>query len=378
MNQRSYADVPKVEFGFINLLRGPAALLVVYSHFVGGYLDSLHQTFWLKHWVDVLITKPLAIVMEFGQLGVMIFFLVSGFIITHVARAETGTRFVLRRVFRVYPTYWFVLAVSYVLWSLGLPVAGETILSPSGFHLIDGWGDVLRVVSITNYIYAPQHVIMGVAWSLQVEVIFYAVIFLLTPLVRRAPTFAMLIELALVASCIATAKFGDSWFLFAANMAYLPYLLIGQAIYFYWAGGLSGSRAMLLGWLAYFTAVYGIWQIHTSFLDPASSRTLCLVFALGIFSWAMVYGDVLGKRALARWLSDISYPIYLVHGTVGVLLLIKLHPFVGYGNALLISLGAVFLLASGIHRLIEKPSIELGRKCSNFFSRGRLKAATGA
>lgn len=41
---RSYHSVPRGEFGFINLLRGPAALLVVYSHYMGQYLDWIHQT----------------------------------------------------------------------------------------------------------------------------------------------------------------------------------------------------------------------------------------------------------------------------------------------------------------------------------------------
>lgn len=364
MTRRSYAEIPRVEFGFINLLRGPAALLVVYSHFVGVYLASIHQTYWLKRWVDILFVKPMVIVDQFGQLGVMVFFLISGFIITHVARSESPGRFVVRRLFRIYPVYWVVLGVVFFLWKANLPVgAGD-------FNAFRNWADVLRLVTITNYLSAPQHVVLGVAWTLQIEVMFYAMILLVMPLVRHAPAWAMLAELVFVFGCIASARSGgDSWFLFCANVAYLPYLLMGQAIYLYWAGGVSGSRAMLFGWLAYLAAVYGIWNILTSFLEPTESRITCLVFALGIFSWAMIHGNKLGMTWLARKISDISYSLYLIHGPIGVMLLVVLHDRIGYGNALLVAVASVFVLTFGIHYAVERPGIELGRCCSTRFNR---------
>ena len=364
MTDRDYSVVPRVEFGFINLLRGPAALLVVYSHFVGKYLSSLHQTYWLKRWMDVLIVKPMAIVGQFGQLGVMVFFLISGFIITHVARSESPGRFAIRRIFRIYPTYWFVLAVTFVLWRFGLPV------DAGGFDAEKDLPNVLRLATITNYLFEPQHVVLGVAWTLQIEVMFYAMILLATPIIRKAPVRAMLLEIALIFAAIATARSGGGdWFLFAANLAYLPYLLVGQAIYFYWAGGMSGGRAMAFGWLAYFAAVYGTWQIHTPFLDPSESRILCLVFALGIFAWAMCYGNRWGATSLARKMSDVSYSLYLIHGPVGLMLLVLLHHRIGYGNAVLIATISTLALAFAIHYIVERPAIELGRKCSNFLKR---------
>jgi len=111
MTTRDYSVVPRGQFGFIDLLRGPAALLVLYSHYVGIYLASIHQTYWLKEWVNTLFVRPLVIVDQFGQLGVMVFFLISGFIITHVARSENVLRFGIRRVFRIYPGYWLIAII---------------------------------------------------------------------------------------------------------------------------------------------------------------------------------------------------------------------------------------------------------------------------
>lgn len=357
MERRDYSVVPRGQFGFIDLLRGPAALLVLYSHFVGQYLSWIHQTYWLKEWVDDLFVRPLVIVDQFGQLGVMVFFLISGFIITHVARSENRLRFGIRRVFRIYPAYWLVAIITIVFG-----------ISDSGFQIawLHDWRDVARMATITNYLHAPQHLVLGVGWTLQVEVMYYALIACVMPLIRRAPFWALVVELAFVFAIIASARsFGSDWYLFAANVCYLPYMLIGQAIYFYWAGGLTGGRALSLGWMCYFASVFGIFRVLTEFLEPTQSRTLCLVLALGIFVWAMNYGHKIGLMRVPKFFSDISYSLYLIHGPLGLTLLVKLRPLIGYGNAAVIATIASIASAAAIHYILERPCIRLGRNLSN-------------
>lgn len=357
MERRDYAVVPRGQFGFIDLLRGPAALLVLYSHFVGVYLGSIHQTYWLKQWVDALFVRPLVIVDQFGQLGVMVFFLISGFIITHVARSENRLRFGIRRLFRIYPAYWLVVLIVVVFG-----------MHDAGFQAtwLRNWADVARIATITNYLHDPQHLVLGVGWTLQIEVMYYALVACVMPLIRRAPFWALVVELALVFAVIwKSHAFGADWYLFAANVSYLPYMLIGQAVYFYWAGGLTGGRALLLGWLSYFAAVFGVYQVLTTFLEPTQSRTLCLVFALGIFVWAMNYGHKIGLMRVPKFFSDISYALYLIHGPLGLLLLVTLRTRIGYGNAALVATVASIAAAASIHYLIERPCIRLGRDLSN-------------
>jgi len=361
MERRDYSAISRGQFGFIDLLRGPAALLVLYSHFVGQYLSWIHQTYWLKEWVDSLFVRPLVIVGQFGQLGVMVFFLISGFIITHVARSENRLRFGIRRVFRIYPAYWLVGIITIVFG-----------ISDSGFHLawLHDWRDVLRVATITNYLHEPQHLVLGVGWTLQIEVMYYAMIACVMPLVRHAPFWALVVELAFVFAVIAGAhSLGADWYLFAANVCYLPYMLIGQIIYFYWAGGLTGGRALLLGWACYFASVFGVFRVLTEFLEPTQSRTLCLVLALGIFVWAMNYGRKIGLMRVPKFFSDISYALYLIHGPLGLLLIVKLRPLIGYGNAAVIATIVSVASAAAIHYIVERPCIRLGRNLSDRLKR---------
>lgn len=340
------------KFNFITFLRGPAALLVVYSHFVGRYLEGIGQTYWLKRWVDKLFARPLVIVEDFGQLGVMVFFLVSGFIISHVAQRETFGRFLIRRGFRIYPAYWVAVALV-VLLDKG--VRAQAI----GF----GTGEWLRIAIITNYVHQPQRIILGVAWTLQIEVMFYVLTAAMLPLLRSRPLIAVSANLGLVAITLYTARrFGGDWFLVAANASYLPYLLIGQILYFYRIQRIRGNISLLLGVTAYLLAVWGIWSMNPTFIEPAQSRTLCLVFALGLVAWAARYAESFGDNVISRFFSDISYSLYLVHGPLGLWLLACLHPRIGYGNAALIALVAVVVAAYAMHLLVERPAIAGGRK----------------
>jgi peptidoglycan/LPS O-acetylase OafA/YrhL len=65
-----------------------------------------------------------------------------------------------------------------------------------------------------------------------------------------------------------------------------------------------------------------------------------------------------------RFFSDISYSLYLVQGPL-LLLLAKLKPTIGFGNAAalvtLTAIGSAYL----IHRFVERPFIAWGRRFSN-------------
>ena len=96
------------EIGFLTLLRGPAALCVVWAHYAGLSEHILGDSWCLLAWVRRYIDKPL-LTHDFGFLGVAIFFLISGFIITHVAQSEKRFEFLVKRILRIYPAFWFSL-----------------------------------------------------------------------------------------------------------------------------------------------------------------------------------------------------------------------------------------------------------------------------
>jgi peptidoglycan/LPS O-acetylase OafA/YrhL len=145
---------------------------------------------------------PLIWRVDYGNLGVRIFFVISGFLITSLLLAErerTGKinipDFYLRRVFRIFPAYYVFLLVMAVLLPTGWLILHKVDFLPSAAFYSD---------------YQTPHDALGHTWSLAVEEQFYllwpgAIVLLglrrafygCVALLLIAPTFRMLVDLSL-------------------------------------------------------------------------------------------------------------------------------------------------------------------------------------
>ena len=105
-----------------------------------------------------------------GKLGVRVFFVISGFLITSLLLKEfskTGRvslkAFYLRRAIRILPVYYcYILAVGLISW-LGLRVIPPVNFFSAGLFVTDLWGEW----------YAPQYWPLAHTWSLSIEEQFY-------------------------------------------------------------------------------------------------------------------------------------------------------------------------------------------------------------
>jgi peptidoglycan/LPS O-acetylase OafA/YrhL len=82
-----------------------------------------HTSRYYSHWISI----PFGTYLYFAHIGVSVFFVISGFLITSLLLKEleaTGTigikRFYLRRAFRIFPPFYFYLAVIFVLALAGI------------------------------------------------------------------------------------------------------------------------------------------------------------------------------------------------------------------------------------------------------------------
>ena len=94
---------------------------------------------------------------EGGGAGVVVFFLVSGYVISEVLQREGAAPFLLRRVFRIYPLY---ITAALGEWLLVNPPA-------TGSQRLAQW---LLAGDFTGAPYA----LAGVEWTLRLEMLFYA------------------------------------------------------------------------------------------------------------------------------------------------------------------------------------------------------------
>ncbi len=154
----------------VQAARGIAALMVVIFH--AERAVSLPQ--YLGH-------QPLGGITGFGHAGVDFFFVLSGFIIYTVHSGDIGrpgrfARYAGRRVSRIYPPYWVVTAIVLLI-----------ILVGHGWDGLPGWTDVVGSLLLAPHGAEP---ILGVAWTLEREMIFY-LLFGLAILNRRAAVVAI-------------------------------------------------------------------------------------------------------------------------------------------------------------------------------------------
>jgi peptidoglycan/LPS O-acetylase OafA/YrhL len=213
-----------------------------------------------------------------------------------------------------------------------------------------------------------QQPVNGVAWSLVVEVAFYVMIAVLLTVLKKRPVLTCLIEMALVVAVIATARnfpidrFMLNWFLFAASVAYLPLLIIGQAIWLWHSKRASATVAATMAALAWLVFIFAMRRIHTQFLPGSNSYGVSAMFAAAIVLTAVVNEH---RIRLPRWLaavSVVSYSVYLIHGPLTVMVMDKLAPSMPFTLHLIVALAVLAVCSLLLWRLVEVPSQALARR----------------
>lgn len=337
--------------------RALAALLVFYSHLAEPWIDRLHENAPYVDVIEALTSDPMLMSHQgIGQIAVPFFFLVSGFVVTPIAMRQGPGRFAINRTIRVYAPLLFTVLLTAVLMllKLGVPSTGQNqTLSPL---------NVLTNATLANYLMLPQVILVPVAWTLIIEALFYVLLTLLLPVLRRSVWLAIAIELTLVFVILTSAReFGSIWFLIAINVSYLPILLIGQAI---WATT-NGKIPLWLGGI-YVGAAWSLYvladRMQMGRID--NSYNLALAFAVICFLMGMFAEPKLKERPFWVAVSERSYSIYLLHMLVSFVILDAMRPQVPLPIALVAAIVGVFAVVEVSYRLVERPSHGLARKLS--------------
>jgi peptidoglycan/LPS O-acetylase OafA/YrhL len=371
--------VPSDRFGQIDALRGVAALLVVWLHavqFVHADL-SVSKTAWAA--ATLAFIDP-------GRVGVVLFFAISGFVIPSSLKGSRrdGTRtFLIRRFFRLYPVFW--VSILAALLPIGL-VAWPA--SPAA---------VAANFSMIPDVFGFQY-LQGVYWTLEIELIFYAICLLLfwCRLVDRAHTFiwmvliaagahlllaeglrlvakAQLVQPEQLTSQMKLAVFalgGAGWF--AQNdsvFLFLSIMATGTLCRFYFDGKLDRLQTLFLTgvgvfWLCYPAKALLYWAIG-KWTWGGANATLSLSLPVLLFM-GLGLTTRLTWRPMVR-LGLASYSLYLFHLPV-VYVVQTLAGTSLLGGVLsnpVIAVAVVFALAIGVaalgYAIIERPAIALAK-----------------
>lgn len=268
----------------VHLLRGIAAFLVVIHHSIGWYpLPLLDGAF--------AFLDPHG---ELGRLGVVVFFVISGFVLPLSLDGNYTARFfpkfLAKRFIRIEPTYLISM-----IFAAGILFA-KTRLAPHGEAWIPDVGQIaahlLYVIPFTHYQWLND-----VYWTLAIEFQYYILIGLLFPVFRYASRRSPF----LMGACVIVFA---SMVLLANAVPQIG--LLKQAPYF--AMGLLAFDLFRNPQRFHFALVLAIGLVGLGFWQEL--KLVHLLVALGSGLLIVYWRPVLHSW---RWLGTISYSLYVIH-----------------------------------------------------------------
>jgi peptidoglycan/LPS O-acetylase OafA/YrhL len=344
-------------------LRGVAVALVVTWH--------LHEHMWTS---------------LSGSVGVVIFFVLSGYLITRLALQEERTTgqlsvaaFYLRRTFRILPLYYLVLAI-YALLILRLQLfPGKIVPFREAlpyylvyFQEIPFWKSRLLPDAVLPFYYT---------WSLGVEEKFYLVWPILMLSIAAVRVNLRLAVLAICAAlCVAQGIWSENrpgyhlenygFILFGVSLA----LFLSQARYFNLFVRVATIALPVVIAVSLFTQFF--LMPHTNLRGLTTVYALAVTVLLGTLVSSVSVASRFLSRSWIVLLGRISYGVYLVH----VLCIGVVEHFARPGHGLIVGslayIGALLLsiaVAYILNLTFERPLISLGRRLSEMSKRSDEK-----
>ncbi|WP_212758039.1 acyltransferase family protein [Usitatibacter palustris] len=329
--------------GAIEGLRGVAVLWVVLMHYfvLRGGLDD--------PWIGLLNTQPaLKAIVANGYLGVDLFFLITGFLLTlpwfrHAMQgraAPSAREFYRRRVRRIVPAYYVQLLI---LFALVIPlVHGSEFWMRNLWFTLYNIGAHVTFLHYTTPLSSASLSLNGALWTLALEAQYYLLLPLLAPLFVRWPwrTTASLAAIALawryqanhgLAALVAwEMRLGEAWkipestirhFLWTQLPGYLAHFAIGVMIGRAWLMRrvVTSYTHAEAAWQAIaVAALVGLYVSHAAGSNLGDFAWAVVPLSLGLAMYAFVVrsphssNTVLAQGPLA-FVGRVSYSTYLYH-----------------------------------------------------------------
>ncbi|MBN5273112.1 acyltransferase [Serratia marcescens] len=329
-----------VRLDYVDSIRGIAAISVVIAHFlvpVYGY-----DKFIFSHVFDI------------GKIGVVLFFIISGFIIPSSFRRENGgvQAFFISRLFRLYPGYWFSLLLYLIVsYSLGQQFPLHQILAN-----VTMFQTALRVRDI-----------VGVYWTLFIELVFYFMCvcaFILGLLNKVRFNFIVSFVMLGIAIILAIARSKlDEAFPVALPLA-LSLMMFGGMWRSFLLDGDLVARKLSVYYIAVFACIIPIVSFFSYGSEPGHTMRYTITYYVSMLLFVLLTTRLRIHNKFMVMMGVISYSVYLIHPS---LLIVYEHFTADFSSAnryLLGVIGVLLTLPASylVYRFIELPSINLGRR----------------
>jgi peptidoglycan/LPS O-acetylase OafA/YrhL len=289
-----------------------------------------------------------------GGAGVVVFFLISGYIIANVLMIENTSNFILKRIFRIYPVYVFAVFIEITLSHFA-----------NGSQEIN-WPQTFARLSLLGDWFGTPYGLAGVEWTLRIEILFYAAMTILkwTGIWRRFEALPFVfLGLIVLLQALGPFTLHYGWSNGYVTL-YMPFLFFG--VVFFLLEKRLCSQATGIIFLGYTFISY---LILLPKINPTFAQSNFAILALAAFITAWLLKAKLQPSFGTTLISNLTYSIYLFHNWLWDYI-IKYISMLGLGAPLTISLTIICLLIFCflVNLAIEKPSIRLGALLSKRLS----------
>ncbi len=337
-----------------------------YRYF-GAFRLLLAALVMLQHFAADLAPEPLATALApygEGSMAVLVFFALSGFVITEAVdscyRKRPGA-FLVNRLLRIVPHFLIAVALSMIAHEIFRATGGLRLwrshpsFPEDAFAIRNVLLNLIGIVPLADRFI--DYNFLGITWAVRVEMAFYIVICACIAAGARiaAPRgFALAAGGALVLAV--------PLFYFAvrghgvAMLSFVPYFAFGSGLYFATAGGRAGWLVLLLSIPAI------IWQRiaehppadRVGAIPPSVTGDLIVLIALLSVLVALAFANISKWRATDRFVGNLTYPLYLYHEVVLVVILTFT---TGYSYSMFCVGILLSLLVAGILMAVVEPAV---------------------
>lgn len=286
--------------------------------------------------------------LSLGNVGVFLFFVLSGFVITEALEEFYSKRignFLLNRFFKIYPPYWVALALAITVDVL----TGD--IHPSLYTVTGLSGNILlfgQYLGITNF---SQ---ISITWAVVVEIQFYLAMAVCFVLIRKVRKDIVLTAFSLVGLFgYLAVLFTDTRLRIFGTLEFAPYFILGAWLYYLRMESnkklsllfvvLSAALAMH----AFITYVSRGSQVNTV------GAVILFVAVFSVFLYLLWVPTDWMNIALDKYLGNATYFLYLIH--MPVVTLFERWEMVSGLMAFILAVLTSILLALVLYRVIEMP-----------------------
>ncbi len=340
---------PRVELTGANLLRFIAVLTVLYSHISYYLIDDRADGWWVIDVVYMSLIKQGGLNNHLSFFGVAIFMLLTGLLITRSAMRQSRRDFAVSRLSRLVPALWVAIAMAIVLVRVGVNgmFSGQADITNS---------EALLSFFLGGFFLKPEVAVLGVTWTLTVQLLFYVYCTAARGVLRTRPIIVPLLGAALCALVLLYNLYiPQPWSvpMLSKIAATLPTLFLGQIIYLGWAR-IVEWRWIVVGVIAQAEVVRLATAVHAYWAGDQYLWTILVTTGLVLLLGR--YSGRLSNSRIVRWTGTRSYAIYLVHTLILYRVYEHVVPITGPTGAVVAFLIVTAAVSEAMYRWIETPA----------------------